>query len=70
MPKPRGRPVEFGHRLDIQIDEETKTWLAAVATATGTTEAVVVRSILKTCRDWAADYTGSTEQTKPVEVVP
>lgn len=67
MAKPKGRPVEFGQRLDIQVDEETKAWLSAIATAAGTTEAVVVRSILKTCRAWAADY---SEGAKPVEVVP
>lgn len=67
MAKPKGRPIEFGQRLDIQVDEETKAWLSAVATAAGTTEAVVVRSILKTCREWAAD---NTEGAKSVEVAP
>jgi hypothetical protein len=67
MAKPKGRPIKFGQRLDIQIDEETKAWLSAVATAAGTTEAVVVRSILKTCREWAA---GHSESTKSVEVAP
>lgn len=67
MARPKGRPSEFDHRLNLQVDEETKAWLAAVATATGTTEAVVVRSILRTCRAWAADY---SEGAKPVGVVP
>lgn len=70
MAKPKGRPVEFGHRLNVQVDEETKAWLSAVAAATGTTEAVVVRSIFKTCRDWASATSGSGQEVKPTQVVP